>query len=58
MDSNSNFLCGRPHGAGRPLSPVHMRPPEPDPFLPPCVDVINAWPLIIDVKDFFAIFTI
>ena len=27
-----------------PLSPVHRRPPEPDP-LPLCVDVINGWPL-------------
>jgi len=33
VDSNFNFLCGRPHGAG-PGPPVHMRPPEPDP--PPC----------------------
>src|SRR6218665_3318198 len=33
VDSNFNFLCGRPHGAGPP-SPVHMRPPQPDP--PPC----------------------
>ena len=31
VNSNLNFLCGRPHGAG---PPVHMRPPEPDP--PPC----------------------
>ena len=28
VDSNFNFLCGRPHGAG---PPAHMRPPEPDP---------------------------
>src|SRR6218665_2329511 len=41
VDSNFNFLCGRPHGAGPPL-PIHMRPPEPDPL---CVDVINGWPL-------------
>src|SRR6218665_3881693 len=34
VDSNFNFLCGRPHGAG--LPPVHMRPPEPDPLPPPC----------------------
>src|SRR6218665_1302653 len=40
VDSNFNFLCGRPHGAG---PPVHMRPPEPDP-LPLRVDVINGWP--------------
>src|SRR6218665_3988682 len=33
VDSNFNFLCGRPHGAG---PPVHMRPPEPDPLPPPC----------------------
>src|SRR6218665_172132 len=43
MDSNFNFLCGRPHGAGPP-PPIHMRPPEPDP-LPLRVDVINGWPL-------------
>jgi len=30
VDSNFNFLCGRPHGAGPP-PPVHMRPPEPSP---------------------------
>src|SRR6218665_1794969 len=35
VDSNFNFLCGRPHGAGPP-SPVHMRPPDPDPLPPPC----------------------
>jgi len=40
VDSNFNFLCGRPHGAGSP-SLVHMRQPEPDPLL---VDVINGWP--------------
>ena len=34
VDSNFNFLCGRPHGAWLSL-PVHMRPPEPDPP-PPC----------------------
>src|SRR6218665_3212163 len=43
VDSNFNFLCGRPHEAGPP-SPVHMRPPEPDP-LPLRVDVINVWSL-------------
>src|SRR6218665_3005141 len=32
VDSNFNFLCGRPNGAGPP-SPIHMRPPELD---PPC----------------------
>ena len=42
VDSNFNFLCGRPHGACPP-PPVHMRPPEPDPLR---VDVINGWPLI------------
>src|SRR6218665_1002681 len=40
VDSNFNFLCGCPHGAGPP-PPVHMRPPEPDPLR---VDVINGWP--------------
>src|SRR6218665_1350390 len=35
VDSNFNFLCGRPHAAGPP-PPVHMRPPEPDPLPPPC----------------------
>src|SRR6218665_677845 len=43
VDSNFNFLCGRPHGVGPP-PPVHMRPPEPDP-LPLRVDVINGWPV-------------
>ena len=32
VDSNFNFLCGRPHGAGPPPH-VHMRLPEPDPPL-------------------------
>src|SRR6218665_1187755 len=40
VDSNFNFLCGRPHGAG---PPVHMRPSEPDPS-PLRVDFINGWP--------------
>ena len=44
-DSNFNFLCGRPHGAGPPR-PVHMRPPEPDLR----VDVINGWPLSIQMQ--------
>src|SRR6218665_1660887 len=35
VDSNFNFLCGRPHGAGPP-PPVHMCPSEPDPLPPPC----------------------
>src|SRR6218665_2069987 len=35
VDSNFNFLCGRPLGAGPP-PPVHMRPLEPDPPPPPC----------------------
>src|SRR6218665_971016 len=39
VDSNFNFLCGRPHGAGPP------RPPEPGPLSPLHVDVINGWPL-------------
>ena len=43
VNSNFNFLCGRPHGAGPP-PPVHMRQPEPDP-LPLRVDAINGWPL-------------
>jgi len=46
VDSNFNFLCGRPHGAGPLPFPVHLRPPEPDP-LPLCVDVINGWPHMI-----------
>ena len=33
VDSNFNFLCGRPHGAWLPY-PVNMRPPEPDPPFP------------------------
>src|SRR6218665_2279533 len=48
VDSNFNFLCGRPHGAGPP-PPIHMRPPEPDP-LPLRVDVINGWPLITNFR--------
>ena len=40
VDSNFNFLCGRPHGAGPPLP----GPPEPDP-LSLRADVINGWPL-------------
>src|SRR6218665_3345006 len=43
VDSNFNFLCGHPHGAGPP-SPVHMRSPESDPLR---VDIINGWPLIM-----------
>ena len=42
MDSNFNFLRGRPHRAWPPPL-VHMRPPEPDP-LPLRVDVLNGWP--------------
>src|SRR6218665_264833 len=42
VDSNFNFLCGRPHGGWTP-SPVHMRPHWHDP-LPLRVDVINGWP--------------
>jgi len=33
VDSNFNFLCGRPHGA---YPPVRMRPPEPDTLPPLC----------------------
>src|SRR6218665_2455825 len=47
VDSNFNFLCGRPHEAGPPPS-VHMRPPEPDP-LPLRVDVINGWPHMVNI---------
>src|SRR6218665_3242657 len=39
VDSNFNFLCGRPHGAG---PPVHLSL-TPSPLR---VDVINGWPLI------------
>src|SRR6218665_2494223 len=50
VDSNLNFLCGRPHGAG---PPVHMRPPEPDPTPPFLrVDVINGWSLYRDCAKF------
>ena len=35
---DSNFLCGRPHGANPSPRP---REPEPNPL---CVDVINGWP--------------
>src|SRR6218665_1296785 len=35
VDSNFNFLCGRPQGAGPP-PPAPMRPPEADPLPPPC----------------------
>src|SRR6218665_2453720 len=42
VDSNFNFLCGRPPWLDSP-PPVHMRPPKPDyPFR---VDIINGWPL-------------
>jgi len=44
VDSNFNFLCGRPHGAGPP-PPVHLHPPEPDPLPSLHVDVMNGWPL-------------
>src|SRR6218665_1797858 len=40
VDSNFNFLRGRPHGAGPP-SPVHLSL-TPSPLR---VDVINEWPL-------------
>src|SRR6218665_1787123 len=43
VDSNFNFLCGRPHGAGPPppSTCVHLSL-TPSPFR---VDVINGWPL-------------
>jgi len=46
VDSNFNFLCGRPHGAWPPPT-VHMRPSVPSSWSwpPPLrVDVINGWP--------------
>ena len=43
VDSNFNFLCGRPHGAGPPSTCVHLSL-TPSPLR---VDVINGWPLII-----------
>src|SRR6218665_3504303 len=46
VNSNFNFMCGRPHRAGSP-PPVHMRLPEPDPLAPLRVDVINGWPLTV-----------
>src|SRR6218665_2376946 len=41
VDSNFNFLCGRPHGAGPPppSTCVHLS------LTPLRVDVINGWPL-------------
>jgi len=45
VDSNFNFLCGLPHGAGPPSSPstcVHLSL-TPSPLR---VDVINGWPLM------------
>src|SRR6218665_2152031 len=44
VDSNFNFLCGRPHGAGPPppSTCVHLSLTPP---LPLRVDVINGWPL-------------
>src|SRR6218665_453663 len=44
VNSNFNFLCGGPHGAGPPPSMrtcVHLSP-TPSPLR---VDVINGWPL-------------
>src|SRR6218665_528605 len=44
VDSNFNFLCGRPHGAGPPFplsTCVHLSP-TPSPLR---VDGINGWPL-------------
>src|SRR6218665_1730029 len=48
---DSNFLCDSVWTStwGWTPSPVHMRPPEPDP-LPLRVDVINGWPLTINIK--------
>jgi len=34
VDFNFNLLCGRPHGAWPPITPVRMCPPEPDPSPP------------------------
>src|SRR6218665_3026234 len=44
VDSNFNFLCGRPHGPGPPppSTCVHLSLTS----LPLRVDVINGWPLI------------
>ena len=42
VDSNFNFLCGRPHVAGPPSTCVHLSL-TPAPLR---VDVINGWPLI------------
>jgi len=45
MSVGSNFLCGRPHGADRPVPPsVRMLPLEPDPSS--VWKVTNGWPLI------------
>src|SRR6218665_484823 len=44
VDSNFNFLCGRPHGTGPPSPPstcVHLSL-APSPLR---VDVINVWPI-------------
>src|SRR6218665_609249 len=44
VDSNFNFLCGRPHGGWTPLPPstcIHLSL-TPSPLR---VDVINGWPL-------------
>src|SRR6218665_80782 len=60
VDSNFNFLCGRPHGALPPPPPPPPHPPPPSPTstcvhlsLPPSplrVDVINGWPLrLVDI---------
>src|SRR6218665_410076 len=46
VDSNFNFLCGLPHGAGPPPPPstsVHLSL-TPSPLR---VDVINGWPLCV-----------
>src|SRR6218665_2955654 len=43
VDSNFNFLCGRPHGAGPPPPSTCVHPSLTP--LPLRVDVINGWPL-------------
>src|SRR6218665_1079733 len=48
VDSNFNFLCGHPHGAG-PL-PIHMCPRELDPTLPLCVRHKWMAPCLSDLR--------
>src|SRR6218665_4029192 len=47
VDSNFNFLCGRPHGAGPPPQSTCVHLSLIDPL---CVDVINGWPLNLGSK--------